>query len=75
MSNTQSELKLQSEIDRRVGELVVTAEKVIEKLGDKVTMIENNQIKNVLSVANAAPHSAVVTNFIRYQTGLGSESP
>jgi hypothetical protein len=69
MSVVATELKLQSEIDKRVGELVLRAEKVIEGLRDKVKNIEANQIKNVLSVANSAPHPAVVINFIHYQMG------
>ncbi|PYP83344.1 MAG: hypothetical protein DMF61_23415 [Blastocatellia bacterium AA13] len=69
MSTAKSELKLRSEIDKKIGELVLRAEKVIEDLRDKLNRIENNQIKNVLAVANSAPHSAIVTNFIRYQMG------
>jgi hypothetical protein len=69
MNAAKSDLILQSQIDERVGELVIRAEKLMESLGDEVRKIEANQIKNVLAVANSAPHPAVVINFIRYQMG------
>jgi hypothetical protein len=63
------ELKLQSEIEKHIGELVNEAEKLITDLGDSIKNIEANQIRNVMAVAKTAPHPAVVTNFIRYQMG------
>jgi hypothetical protein len=63
------EMKLQKEIEGCIGDLIRTAEKLVTDLGDKIKSIEQNQIRNVLAVANSAPHVAVVTNFIRYQMG------
>jgi hypothetical protein len=62
-------LKLQSEIDKRMGQIVSAAEKVITDLGDNVTKIKEAQLRNVMAVANTAPHTSIVTSFIRYQMG------
>lgn len=67
--NEMKELKLQSEIEKRIGKLVDEAEKLIINLGEKINNIEGSQIRNVMAVANSAPHPAIVTNFIRYQMG------
>jgi hypothetical protein len=63
------ELKLQNSIDKRIGELVGTAERLITERTGTLKLIEVNQIRNAMAVANSAPHVAVVTNFIRYQMG------
>lgn len=64
------ELKLQKSIDDRLGRIVQIGEKLIDDLDDRhLEKIEGNQIRNVIAVANSAPHPAVVTNFIRYQMG------
>lgn len=63
------ELKLQAEIDKCIGELVQLGERIIGELGNKVCKVEASQIRNVMAVANSAPHPAIVTNFIRYQMG------
>lgn len=63
------ELKLQSEIENRIGKLVEEAEKLITNLGGNIANVEASQIRNIMAVANSAPHPAVVTNFIRYQMG------
>ncbi|MCS6803540.1 MAG: hypothetical protein RMM98_17655 [Acidobacteriota bacterium] len=63
------ELKLQSEIERRIGRLVEEAETLISNLKGNIDKIEASQIRNVIAVANSAPHPAIVTNFIRYQMG------
>ena len=63
------ELKLQSSIDKRIGALVGTAEKLITERTSKLNLIDASQIRNAMAVANSAPHVAVVTNFIRYQMG------
>jgi hypothetical protein len=68
-TNEMKELKLQHAIDQAVGRLVEEAEKLILDCRNKIEQIEANQIRNVMAVANSAPHTAVVTNFIRYQMG------
>lgn len=67
--NEVRELRLQSEIERRIGQLVHEAERLITNLGENINNIEASQIRNVMAVANSAPHPAIVTNFIRYQMG------
>lgn len=64
-------LRLQSEIERRMGDLIESAERLITDRGDNIKHIESasTQIRNAMSVANDAPHIAVVTSFIRYQIG------
>lgn len=62
-------IRLQVEIDGKVGDLVSHAEKLIADRLDKVKQIEGSQLRNVMAVANTAPHPAVVVNFIRYQIG------
>ena len=71
------ELKLQSSIDRRIGNLVETAEKLIVDRAGKIRDkdVGASQIRNVMAVANSAPHIAVVTNFIRYQMGRSTTKP
>lgn len=68
-TNEMKELKLRRAIDQTVGTLVEQAEKLIIDCRNKIKDIEANQIRNVMAVANSAPHSAVVTNFIHYQMG------
>jgi len=64
------ELKLQSEIENRIGKIVEDAEKLITERGSEIASIDaSSQIRNAMAVANSAPHPAVVTNFIRYQMG------
>jgi hypothetical protein len=67
--NEMKELKLQAEIDNRISELIEIGDDIIAKLGPNISKIDANQIRNVMAVANSAPHPAVVTNFIRYQIG------
>ena len=63
------QMKLHAEIEERIGRLVEIGTDLIDKLGRNVEEIEANQIRNVVAVANSAPHPAVVTNFIHYQMG------
>lgn len=69
----QNELSVQKAIDDCVGELVGIAETLIVQAKEKLkeNRVDKSQLRNVLAVANAAPHVAVVTNFIRYQMGRG----
>jgi hypothetical protein len=64
-------LKLQSNIEERIARLIESAENLIVERKDKLEQIDtmSSQIRNVMSVANDAPHVAVVTNFVRYQIG------
>ncbi|MFL6214387.1 MAG: hypothetical protein ACJ74J_10910 [Blastocatellia bacterium] len=68
-TNEIKELKLQRGIDQTIGTLVEQAEKLIIDCRSKIKQIDANQIRNVMAVANSAPHPAVVTNFIYYQMG------
>ncbi len=67
--NASSEFRLKAEIDGRVSELVELGNDIIEKVAGKLGDIELNQIRNLVAVANSAPHPAIVINFIRYQMG------
>jgi hypothetical protein len=63
-------LKLQSEIDSRIGALVEGADRLISDRSNKLEGLDmNSQLRNVMAVANDAPHVAVVISFIRYQMG------
>lgn len=64
-----SELKLQSEIDDRVGDLVQLGDAIIDKLIPSIGKVDASQLRNAMAVANSAPHPAIVTSFIRYQVG------
>ncbi|MCG3144838.1 MAG: hypothetical protein HONDAALG_02311 [Gammaproteobacteria bacterium] len=70
-----NELTLQARIDAKIGRLVECAEGLITDRLDKIKEVDGSQriagsqIRNVMAVANTAPHPAVVTNFIRYQMG------
>ncbi len=68
-TNEMKELKLKQSLDQTVGTLVEQGEKLINDCRGKIGQIDANQIRNVMAVANSAPHPAVVTNFIHYQMG------
>ncbi len=66
-----AELELQAAIDDRTGELVELGNSIIDKVMLKVKDVDplSTQLRNVLAVANAAPHPLVLTSFIGYQIG------
>lgn len=67
------EIRISSEIERNSGTLVEQAEKLLDgktqALIKTTYKLEENQLRNVMAVANNSEHVAVVSNFIKYQMG------
>lgn len=65
-----AELELQAAIDDRMDKLVEWGNDIIDAVMPKASSVDlSTQLRNVLAVANAAPHPLVLTSFIGYQIG------
>lgn len=63
-------LELQAAIDERIDKLVEWGSSIIDAVMPKASGVDlSTQLRNVLAVANAAPHPLVLTSFIGYQIG------
>jgi hypothetical protein len=73
--NHSDALRLEAAIDQHIGAIVTAADLAVKEVidvartADKHKDIGRSQFRNVLAVASAAPHPAVITSFIRYQMG------
>jgi hypothetical protein len=63
-------LAVRKAIDRQLDDLIRAAAEKVKKL--KGADMRQNQIRNVVNVANATESTEAVTNFIRYQIGRDS---
>jgi len=66
----QASLALMQGIEAELKAIVYTAERTVTLLGNLETSgMEENQLRNVLNVAQESQRVTVVVNFIRYQIG------